>query len=107
MKIIVLVISDLSALLSKENIQKINEKEGTNYPELENTITYQMLYDSRESIGSQRGYFEKKNGIEFWVLPYLEGIVVVDETNTSIREYTEEHYKRDVLPLWDIEEIEL
>lgn len=101
LEITVLIISDINSYISKENIISINKNEGTNYPELENTVTYQMLYDSREELGSERGYFRKKGGVEFYVLPYIKGRVNVVPESDVIKEYTEEEYIRDVLPLWD------
>jgi hypothetical protein len=88
--VIILVISDMNAFISKENIDRINASEGTSYPSLENTITYQMLYDSRDK---ERGYFRTKGGETLWILPYLKGRVTVDPTSLVIKEYSLSEYK--------------
>ena len=101
LEITVLIISDINGFISKENIVSINKAEGSDYPELENTVTYQMLYDSREELGSQRGYFIKIEGVEFYVIPYIKGIVYVDPDSDVIKEYTEQEYISDIVPLCD------
>jgi hypothetical protein len=90
--IIILVINNMQGYISKDNLVRINQCEGTNYPEVENLVTYQMMYDSREEIGSQRGYFRTKDGRTFWVLPYLEGRVEIEENNPNVMQYSLDDY---------------
>jgi hypothetical protein len=101
LEIIVLVISDVNAFISKENIARINKNEDENYPELDNTITYQMLYDSRAVLGSERGYFEHKEGVKFYIIPYVKDRVIIDPLSTVITEYSLEDYEEQILPFWD------
>ena len=41
------------------------------------------------------------------MLPSLPMGLIIKEGNTDIKEYTEQEYKENILPLWDIEEIEI
>ena len=84
-----LVITNMDAFISKVNIDKINASEGTSYPSLENTITYQMLWDSRTK---ERGYKSHLNGVELWVLPYLKGRVEINPLSEDITEYSYGEY---------------
>lgn len=105
--IIIYIISDMNAKLDEANVLIINEVTELNYTDTLN-VTYQMLHDDRkDSRGSEYGYFKKKEGVEFWVLPSLPMGLIIKEGNTDIEEYTEQEYKENVLPLWDIEEIEI
>jgi len=79
---IVLIISDMKANISDENIDFINSREGTKYPY---GATYEMLYYSR---AKNKGYFREKNGEKLWVLPYLKDIVNIDPLSTVIKEYS-------------------
>ena len=102
--ITIFLIYDMSAYLSANNIKIINEQNGTDYPELEDTVSYQMLYDSREEIGSQRGYFRKKNnGLEnIWVLPDLFYSQDTSELNPNTGvQVTEEEYINIYEPSFD------
>ena len=104
-ELIVLVISNVNAFISKENIKSINKNEGTDYPEHENTVTYKMLYDSREGLGSQRGYFREKNGVEFYIIPYIKNRVLIDKNSSDIVEYSIEDYEKDISPNWDKKQV--
>ena len=86
---IYLVITNMEAFISKANIDKINASEGTSYPSLENTVTYQMLWDSRTE---ERGYKRHLNGVELWVLPYLKGRVEINPLSEDITEYSYGEY---------------
>jgi len=79
----------MDAFISKENIDRINASEGTNYPSLENTITYQNLWDSRTK---ERGYKRHLNGVELWVLPYLKGRVEINPLSEDITKYSYAEY---------------
>lgn len=106
-KIVIYIISDMNATLDEANVLILNEVTELNYTDTLN-VTYQMLQDDRkESLGMAYGYFKKKEGVSFWVLPSLPMGLIIKEGNTDIKEYTEEEYKENVLPLWDIEEIEI
>ena len=97
----------MNATLDEANVLILNEVTELNYTDTLN-VTYQMLQDDRkESLGMAYGYFKKKEGVSFWVLPSLPMGLIIKEGNTDIKEYTEEEYKENVLPLWDIEEIEI
>lgn len=101
---VVYVISDMSAKLSSSNVAIINELTELHFEDIEN-VTYQMLIDARkDSLGMAYGYPMYKDGIEFWVLPSVPMGIVVDPNSDVIKEYTEEHYKKYVLPTWDITE---
>ena len=105
--IVIYIISDMNASLDEANVLVINENTELNYPP-NSSVTYQMLHDDRkESLGMAYGYFKKKEGVEFWVLPSLPMGLIIKEGNTDIKEYTEQEYINNVLPLWDIEEIEI
>ena len=97
----------MNAKLDEANVLTLNEVTELNYTDTSN-VTYQMLHDDRkESLGMAYGYFENKEGVPFWVLPSLPMGLIIKEGNTDIKEYTEEEYTENVLPLWDIEEIEI
>jgi len=101
---VVYVISDMNAKLSVSNVAIINELTELHFEDIEN-VTYQMLIDARkDSLGMAYGYPMYKDGIEFWVLPSVPMGIVVDPNSDVIKEYTEEHYKKYVLPTWDITE---
>jgi len=102
----VYVISDMTATLTPGNVEVINEKTELHFDDI-NNVTYQNLIDARrESRGSEYGYPKYKNGVKFWVLTSIPMGLVVEPNSTAITEYTEQEYINDVLPLWDIEEIE-
>ena len=97
---IYLVVTNMEAFLSKANIDRINASEGTSYPSLEDTITYQMLWDSRTK---ERGYKRELGGVELWVLPYLKGRVEINPLSEDITEYSYSEYLEfektlDVIP---------
>ena len=97
----------MKATLDEANVLVINETTELNYTDTLN-VTYQMLHDDRKaSLGMAYGYFKKKEGVEFWVLPSLPMGLIIKEGNTDIKEYTEQEYKENILPLLDIEEIEI
>lgn len=91
--------------LTDSNVDIINQDQGTNYPY---GITYQNLYDSRDSLGSQRGRFKEKNGVWFvWVLPNLKGEIDMKDTDpNTIIEVTEDEYLSIHLPTYDVENTE-
>ena len=106
-EIIVYIINDMNATLDEANVLVINEATELNYTDTLN-VTYQMLHDDRkESLGMAYGYFKNKNSVPFWVLPSLPMGLIIKEGNTDIEEYTEQEYIENILPLWDIEEIEI
>jgi hypothetical protein len=106
LQVIVFVISDMSAKMSADNVEIINNLTELNFEDTDN-VTYQMLIDARrESIGSGYGYPMFKDGLQFWVLPSLQMGLTVDPNSTVIKQYTEEEYVRDVLPTFDVENIE-
>ena len=99
--ITIYLIFNMDAFLSAENIKIINEQNGTNYPEEDNTVTYQMLYDSREEIGSQRGYFQylKSDNSQVWVLPDLYSSIDTSETDpNNLIQVSESDYIQYWLP---------
>jgi len=103
---IIYVISDLNGVISKENIEKINNLTELNFEGFE-TVTYQMLIDARRnSMEMAYGYPMFKNGVKFWVLPSLPMGLIIYNDNDIIKEYYEQDYKKNILPFWDIEEIE-
>ena len=87
--ITIFLIYDMTAQLSNKNIDLINEQNETNYPY---GVTYQNLYDSREELGSQRGYFRTKNNGEklVWVLPDLYYGLNTDDLDPLIGEQVSE-----------------
>lgn len=106
LEVIVFVISDMSAKMSADNVEIINNLTELNFEDTYN-VTYQMLIDARrESTGSGYGYPMFKDGVRFWVLPSVPMGLTVDPTSTVIKQYTEEEYVRDVLPTFDVENIE-
>ena len=109
--IIIYIINDMNATLDEANVLVINETTELNYPPINGKydyVTYQMLHDDRkESLSMAYGYFKNKNRVPFWVLPSLPMGLIIKEGNTDIVEYTEQEYTENVLPLWDIEDIEL
>ena len=99
--ITIFLIYDMTRQLSNRNIDVINEQNGTNYPY---GVTYQQLYDSREHIGSQRGYFRTKNdGLEtIWVLPDLYYGIETDDLAPEVGvQVTEYEYKNIYEPTFD------
>lgn len=107
-EVTIYLIFNMNAFLSAENIRIINEQNGTNYPEEENNITYQMLYDSREEIGSQRGYFQhlKSDNSQVWVLPDLYyGIDSSESDPSDMVQVSESDYIKYWLPKFIIEEL--
>ena len=93
----------MKATLDEANVLVINETTELNYTDTLN-VTYQMLHDDRKaSLGMAYGYFKKKEGVQFWILPSLPMGLIIKEGNTDIKEYTEDEYRSLT---WDIEEIE-
>jgi len=94
------VISDKAATLDAENVTIINAVTELNYDDL-NNVTYQLLRADRlNSMGSNAGYFRKKNGVEFLVFPTTKMGFTIKEGNTDITEYSYNDYKTLT---WDIE----
>ena len=103
MDVLVYVISDMKAKLSAENVGVINQLTELNFDDV-NNVTYQMLiYARRDSMHMAYGYPMFKNSVQFWVLPSLPMGLYIDSLSTVIKEYTEEDYIKNILPLWDIE----
>tara|TARA_B110000014_G_C19711769_1_gene372232 strand:- start:293 stop:592 length:300 start_codon:yes stop_codon:yes gene_type:complete len=95
--ITIFLIYDMSASLSDENIDIINNQNNSNYPY---GVTYQMLYDSRTK---ERGYFKHKEGKKIWVLPDLYYGQNTDNLDISIGEQvTEKEYLTIHLPTFDL-----
>ena len=102
----IFVISDMSATMSADNVEIINSLTELYFEDKEN-VTYQMLIDARkDSTGSEFGYPMFKDGVEFWVLPSISMGLTVDPNSTAIKQYTLEEYVRDVLPTFDVEDID-
>ena len=100
------VISNMSAKLSASNVQVINQLTELYFEDVEN-VTYQDLVNARtESLGSGFGYPEFKDGVEFWVLPSIAMGLTVDPNSPSIKEYTKQEYRNNIMPFWDVENIE-
>jgi hypothetical protein len=107
MKTIIYVISDMDAKLDSYNVNIINQLTELNFEDIEN-VTYQMLIDARRnSLNMAYGYPMYLDGVQFWVLPSLPMGLTIEEGSEVITEYTEEEYKRDILPNWDKEEEEI
>ena len=106
LEITIFVISDMSATMSADNVEIINNLTELYFEDTEN-VTYQMLIDARrDSLGTEFGYPMFKDGVEFWVLPSLQMGLTVDPNSTAIKQYTEEEYIKDVLPTFDVENID-
>lgn len=106
MDILVYVISDMSAKLTADNVEVINQLTELNFSDV-NNVTYQDLINARrDSMHMAYGYPMFKNSVQFWVLPSLPMGLYIDPLSDVIKEYTEGKYKKDILPFWDIEEIE-
>ena len=106
LEVILFVISDMSEKMSADNVEIINNLTELNFEDTEN-VTYKMLINARrESIGSGYGYPMFKDGVKFWVLPSLQMGLSIDPTSTVIKQYTEDEYVKNVLPTFDVENIE-
>ena len=105
LEIPIFVISDMSATMSADNVEIINNLTELYFEDTEN-VTYKMLIDAREdSTGSELGYPMFKDGVEFWVLPSIPMGLNVEPLSDAIKEYTEDNYRKDILPFWDFEEL--
>ncbi len=102
----IFVISDMSATMSADNVEIINNLTELYFEDTEN-VTYQMLIDARkDSIGIGYGYPMYKDGVQFWVLPSIPMGLTVDPNSPSIKQYTLDEYLKDVLPTFDVENID-
>ena len=102
----IFVISDMSANMSADNVEIINNLTELYFEDTEN-VTYQMLIDARkDSKGTEFGYPMFKDGTQFWVLPSISMGLTVDPNSTAIKQYTLEEYVKDVLPTFDVENID-
>ena len=108
MKVNAIVVKDLTEKLDSGNVVGINYYTELNFEDTEN-VTYQNLIDARfDSLGSFFGMPKKKNGVDYWVFPINASWgLYVDPLSENVKEYTSDTYKKEIKPLWDVEEIEL
>lgn len=99
---IIYLIHDLDAKLTASNVEVINQLTELSFSDV-NNVTYRQLIEARkQSLGNGYGYEVSIQGVKKWVLPSIPMGLVVDPSSVAIKEYTEQEYKTQILPLIDV-----